>query len=60
MKKKKTIKKSKEQVGESQVSASDVIAGWEKWRKIIHSLHLPEKVLDDDDAFDAAMKEGGY
>lgn len=50
MKKKKTIKKSKEQVGESQVSASDVIAGWEKWRKIIHSLHLPEEVLDDDDA----------
>lgn len=23
----------------------------EKWRKIIHSLHLPEEVLDDDDAF---------
>ena len=60
MKKKKPVKKKIERSGESPMSASEVIAGWEKWRKIIHSLRIPEEVLDDDDAFDAAMKERGY
>ena len=42
------------------MSASEIIAGLEKWRKIIHSLHLPEEVLDDEDAIDAILREKGY
>ena len=60
MKKKKTIKKSKEQVGESQMTPKEIYAGYEKWFKIIHSLNLSREVLKDDDAVEAILREKGY
>lgn len=60
MKKKKTIKKSKEQVGESQMTPKEIYAGCEKWFKIIHSLNLSREVLKDDDAVEAILREKGY
>ena len=51
MRKKKTVKKRTERIDESKIDWSGFMDEYEKWRKIIHSLHLPEEVLDDDDAF---------
>lgn len=47
----KTVKKRTERIDESKIDWSEFMDECEKWRKIIHSLHLPEEVLDDDDAF---------
>lgn len=57
---KKKSNESQKPIGESQMSASEVIAGWKKWRKIIRSLNLPDEVLDDDDAVEAILREKGY
>ena len=57
---KKKRNESKARIDESEIDWSGFMDECEKWRKIIHSLHLPEEILDDDDAFDAAMKERGY
>ena len=60
MSKKTNNKKSKERIDESQMSASEVVAGWKKWRTIIRSLNLPIEVVEDDDALDAILREKGY
>ena len=60
MSKRTNNKKSKERIDESQMSASEVVAGWKKWRTIIRSLNLPIEVVEDDDALDAILREKGY
>ena len=60
MSKKKTNEKNKERIDESQMSASEVIAGWKKWYTIIKSLNLPIEVVEDDKALEAVLRERGY
>ena len=59
MSKKKTIKKSKGRIDESQMTPDEIYAGCEKWFKIIHSLHLPSEVLNDRNQMEAILKERG-
>lgn len=62
MRKKKTVKKRTEQVGESGLTPTpeEIYAGCEKWFKIIDSLNLPNEVLEDNAAVDAILREKGY
>ena len=57
---KKKSSESKERIDEPQMSASEVIAGWEKWYTIIKSLNLPIEVVEDDAALEAILRERGY
>lgn len=51
---------NKEPVDESEIDWSGLGEACNKMYEVIHSLHLSEDVLNDDDALDAILREKGY
>ena len=60
MNKKTSNEKSKERIDESEIDWSGFGDTCNKWYEIIHSLNLPDEVVEDDDALEAILRERGY